>query len=237
MVVAKPMADGALLEIVLLSLQVAFFAMIIAVPLAFVAAYILARYQFRGKALLQALIMLPLVMPPVVTGYLLLSLFGKKGVLGHLFSTIGIEFAFQWTGAALAAGVMAFPLLVRPMRLSIEAIDRGIEDVAKTLGAKWWTRFRTIILPLSFPGIIAGAVLGFAKALGEFGATITFVSNIPGETQTLSLAIYSFLQSPSGDSAAFTLIVISVSIAVMSVLFSEYLASRILAKEHDHAKR
>lgn len=230
------MADSALLEIVFLSLKVAFFAMIIAVPLAFTVAYILARYHFRGKALVQALVMLPLVMPPVVTGYLLLSLFGNRGVLGQFFSSAGIEFAFQWTGAALAAGVMAFPLLVRPMRLSIEAIDRGIEDAAKTLGAKWWTRFYTIVLPLSFPGIIAGAVLGFAKALGEFGATITFVSNIPGETQTLSLAIYSFLQSPSGDSAAFTLITISISIAVISVVLSEYLASRILAKGHDHAQ-
>jgi molybdate transport system permease protein len=233
----KPMVDNALLDIVLLSLQVALLAMIFAVPLAFIVAYILARYHFRGKALLQAFIMLPLVMPPVVTGYLLLSLFGKKGAIGQLLSTVGVELAFQWTGAALAAGVMAFPLLVRPMRLSIEAIDSGMEDAAKTLGANWRTRFRTIILPLSLPGVIAGAVLGFAKALGEFGATITFVSNIPGETQTLSLAIYSFLQSPTGDQAAFTLIIISISIAVMSVLFSEYLAMRISLKERDDAHR
>lgn len=229
------MADMALIDIVFLSLKVAFAAMIVAVPLAFVVAYILARFEFRGKALVQALTMLPLVMPPVVTGYLLLSLFGRRGVLGQFFSSLGIELAFQWTGAALAAGVMAFPLLVRPMRLSIEAIDQGLEGAAKTLGANWWTRFRTIILPLSFPGIIAGAVLGFAKALGEFGATITFVSNIPGETQTLSLAIYSLLQSPSGDGAAFTLIMISVSIAVISVLLSEYLSLRISKRVHEHA--
>jgi molybdate transport system permease protein len=221
------MNNGALVEIILLSMQVAFVAMIFALPLAYAVAYLLARFEFRGKALLQALVMLPLVMPPVVTGYLLLIWFGKQGVLGELFSVIGIDFAFKWTGAALAAGLMAFPLLVRPIRLSIEAIDNGLDHAAKTLGASGWTRFRTIILPLSRSGIIAGFVLGFAKALGEFGATITFVSNIPGETETISLAIYSLLQSPSGDRAALTLIVVSVIIAISAVLLSEWLAKRL----------
>lgn len=216
--------------IIVLSLQVALVAMLFAVPLAYGVAFLLARYEFFGKSLLQALVMTPLVMPPVVTGYLLLLLFGNKGEIGQFLSNFGVEFAFKWTGAALAAGLMAFPLLVRPMRLSIEAIDQGIVEAANTLGASGWTRFRTVFLPLSLPGIIAGAVLGFAKSLGEFGATITFVSNIPDETQTLSLAIYSFLQSPNGDDAAFTLMLISITIALGAVLLSEMISSRLYRK-------
>lgn len=226
----RPDDDISLVDIILLSLKVAFFAMLFAVPIAYGIAFILARFTFRGKSLLQAVVMLPLVLPPVVTGYVLLEFFGSQGVVGQFFSMFGIEFAFSWIGAALAAALMAFPLLVRPMRLSIEAIDRGFDDAANTLGANAWVRFTTIILPLSLPGIIAGSVLGFAKALGEFGATITFVSNIPNETQTISLAIYSFLQSPKGDGAALNLILVSTLIAVSAVLLSEYLAARITTK-------
>lgn len=220
----------ALWPIIWLSLQVALVAMLFAVPIAYFVAFVLARYEFTGKALLQALVMTPLVMPPVVTGYLLLLVFGSKGEVGQFLSGIGIEFAFKWTGAALAAGLMAFPLLVRPMRLSIEAVDRGIVDAASTLGANKWKLFRTVYLPLSLPGIIAGGVLGFAKSLGEFGATITFVSNIPDETQTISLAIYSFLQSPNGDRAAFTLVLISIAIALGAVLLSEIVSSHLNKK-------
>lgn len=232
-VVARPTTEiptPNLWPIIFLSLQVALVAMLFAVPLAYAVAFLLARYEFRGKAFVQALVMTPLVMPPVVTGYLLLLLFGNKGEIGQFLTYFGIEFAFKWTGAALAAGLMAFPLLVRPMRLSIEAIDQGIVEAANTLGADAWTRFRTVFLPLSLPGIIAGAVLGFAKSLGEFGATITFVSNIPDETQTLSLAIYSFLQSPNGDEAALTLMLISIAIALGAVLLSEMVSSRLYRK-------
>ena len=221
------MAEGQVLGVVLLSLRVSLVAMVFAIPLAFAVAWVLARFEFRGKSLLQALVTLPLVLPPVVTGYFLLVLFGRNGSLGKILHSIGIDFAFQWTGAALAAAVMAFPLLVRPMRLSIESLDRGLEEAAATLGANRMSRFFTISLPLVLPGIIAGAVLGFAKALGEFGATITFVSNIPGETQTLSLAIYSLLQSPVGDKAAMILIVVSAVLAIGSVVISEWVARRI----------
>ncbi|WP_136661171.1 molybdate ABC transporter permease subunit [Nitratireductor sp. XY-223] len=221
------MTEGDVTGIVLLSLQVSATAMLFAVPMAFAVAWILARYDFAGKSLLQALVTLPLVMPPVVTGYFLLVLFGFNGFLGRAFRAVGVDFAFRWEGAALAAGVMAFPLLVRPMRLSIETLDRGLEEAAATLGAGRAMRFFTITLPLVLPGVIAGAVLGFAKALGEFGATITFVSNIPGETQTLSLAIYSLLQSPAGDRAAGLLIAISACLAIGSVLISEWVGRRI----------
>lgn len=221
------MTGSAALEIVLLSLKVAAIAMVFSLPLAFGAAWILARREFFGKSLLQALITLPLVMPPVVTGYLLLVVFGRNGILGHSLHSVGIELAFQWTGAALAAGVMAFPLLVRPMRLAIEAMDKGLEEAAGTLGATRFTRFTTVTFPLVLPGVLAGAVLGFAKALGEFGATITFVSNIPGETQTLSLAIYSLLQSPTGDRAVVVMISISACLAIGSVLLAEFIGRRI----------
>ncbi len=214
--------------IVALSLKVAFAAIACALPPAFLVAWILAKRDFAGKTLLQAVVMLPLVVPPVVTGYALLLWFGSQGWAGRLVAEVlGIEFAFRWTGAALAAGVMAFPLLVRPIRLSLEAIDIGLLEAAETLGAGRMLRFATITLPLALPGILAGAVLGFAKALGEFGATITFVSNIPGETQTLSLAVYSLLQSPGGEAGALRLIAFSIAVALGAVVMSEWLQRRL----------
>ncbi len=220
--------EGDAWQIVMLSLRVAGIAILVALPLAFAVAWLLARFEFPGKSLFQAVITMPLVLPPVVTGYILLILFGGRGPLGaFLQQWFGISFAFRWTGAALAAGVMAFPLLVRPIRLSIEGLDRGLEEAARTLGAGRPTAFFTVVLPPLLPGIIAGAVLGFAKALGEFGATITFVSNIPGETQTLSLAIYALLQTPTGDSDAFRLIAISAAISIVAVVFSEWLQRRL----------
>ncbi|MGH6762438.1 MAG: molybdate ABC transporter permease subunit [Phyllobacterium sp.] len=210
--------------IILLSLRIALVAILFSLPVAFAVAWVLARYEFWGKSLLQALVTMPLVLPPVVTGYLLLVWFGARGTFGsYLNEWFGFTFAFRWTGAALAAGVMAFPLLVRPIRLSIEMIDRGLEEAARTLGAGRIMTFLTVTLPLLLPGVLAGGVLAFAKALGEFGATITFVSNIPGETQTLSLAIYSLLQSPTGDAAALQLIIVSALISIVAVVFSEWL--------------
>ncbi|UUP16856.1 molybdate ABC transporter permease subunit [Nitratireductor thuwali] len=215
-------------SIILLSAKVALTAILFALPLAFLAAWLLARREFPGKSLLQALVTLPLVLPPVVTGYGLLVLFGSRGPVGRLLEAgFGFSFAFRWTGAALAAGLMAFPLLVRPIRLSLEAVDRGLEEAGATLGASRLMIFATVTLPLTLPGVMAGATLGFAKALGEFGATITFVSNIPGETQTLSLAIYSLLQTPAGDAAALRLILASVLIALAAVLASEWVARRL----------
>lgn len=222
------MIESNVWQIVSLSLRVAGIAIIAALPVAFVVAWILARFNFPGKSLAQAIVTMPLVLPPVVTGYLLLILFGARGALGApLQEWFGLSFSFRWTGAALAAGVMAFPLLVRPIRLSIEGLDRGLEEAARTLGASRFTAFFTVILPPLLPGVLAGAVLGFAKALGEFGATITFVSNIPGETQTLSLAIYALMQTPSGDAEAFRLIGISAAISVVSVVLSEWLQRRL----------
>src|SRR5262249_21679997 len=181
---------------ILLALGVAVIAPLGATPFGIALAWLLARYNFWGKSVLDALVHLPLVLPPVVTGYLLLLTFGKRGLVGAwLADHLGIVFAFRWTGAALACGVMSFPLLVRPIRLSIEAIDRRLEQAAGTLGAAPWKVFATVTLPLALPGILAGMVLGFAKAIGEFGATITFVSNIPGETQVISSAIYSLIQT------------------------------------------
>lgn len=214
--------------ILLLSAKVALAATGFSLIPAFAVAWLLARRRFFGKALLQAVVTLPLVLPPVVTGYGLLVLFGSRGPLGRLLEGLfGMSFAFRWTGAALAAGVMAFPLIVRPIRLSLEAVDRGLEEAASTLGAASPVVFLTVTLPLALPGLMAGAVLGFAKALGEFGATITFVSNIPGETQTLSLAIYALLQTPEGDAAALRLIGLSVLLAVGAVLVSEWVARRL----------
>jgi len=222
------MIEGNAWQIVSLSLRVAGIAIIVALPVAFIVAWILARFNFPGKSLAQAIVTMPLVLPPVVTGYLLLILFGARGVLGApLQELFGLSFAFRWTGAALAAGVMAFPLLVRPIRLSIEGLDRGLEEAARTLGANRFTAFFTVILPPLLPGVLAGAVLGFAKALGEFGATITFVSNIPGETQTLSLAIYALMQTPTGDAEAFRLIAISAAISIAAVVLSEWLQRRL----------
>ena len=186
-----------------------------------------------ASRLLDALIHLPLVLPPVVTGYLLLLTFGRRGLVGAwLADHLGIVFAFRWTGAALACGVMSFPLLVRPIRLSIEAVDRRLEQAAGTLGAAPWRVFLTVTLPLALPGVLAGMVLGFAKAIGEFGATITFVSNIPGETQTISSAIYSLIQTPDGDSAALRLVVVSVVIALAALVGSEWFARRATKRLH-----
>lgn len=215
------------LSAVYLSLQVASLAVLIALPLALFVAFLLARYRFVGHTFLNVLVLLPLVLPPVVTGYLLLIAFGANGFIGrYLKETFDFTFAFQWTGAALAAGVMAFPLMVRPIRQAIEAIEVNWEKAARSLGAGRLVIFFTIILPLSLPGILAALILGFAKALGEFGATITFVSNIPGETRTIPLAIFSTLQSPGDDLQLWRLMILSVLIAVIAVVVSEVLARR-----------
>jgi molybdate transport system permease protein len=217
--------------VVILSAQVASVAILFGLVPGFAVAWLLARGRFRGKSLLQAIITLPLVLPPVVTGYGLLLLFGTKGPLGSfLENTFGIVFAFRWTGAALAAAVMAFPLMVRPIQLSIEAADPGLEDAARTLGASRVMTFLTVLLPLALPGVIAGAILAFARAIGEFGATITFVANIPGQTQTMSLAIYSLLQSPTGDAAALRLILFSIALSVLAIIASEWFARRLARK-------
>ena len=213
-------------QAVALSLKVAFWAMALSLPLGIFTAYALARWRFPGKALLNGLVHLPLILPPVVTGYILLVVFGINGPLGALLARLGITLAFQWTGAMLAAAIMAFPLMVRAIRLSIEAVDPKLEEAAATLGATRLWVFVTITLPLIVPGIIAGAVLAFAKAMGEFGATITFVSNIPGQTQTVPSAIYAFLQAPGGEPAALRLVVVSVIVAMGALLASEWLARR-----------
>ena len=216
-----------------LSLRVAFWAMLCSLPVGVATALLLARARFWGKALLNAMVHLPLVMPPVVTGYLLLLLFGRKGPLGRLLAdSLGIVFAFRWTGAALACAVMGFPLMVRSIRLSIEAVDRRLEDAAGTLGANAFWVFATITLPLILPGIVAGMILSFARALGEFGATITFVSNIPGETQTLPTAIYMLIQAPGGDLAAFRLTLVSIAISLAALLVSEVLIERATRRVH-----
>jgi molybdate transport system permease protein len=218
---------------ILLSLRVAAVATVVATPFGIALAWLLARRDFWGKSLIDAMVHLPLVLPPVVTGYLLLLTFGRRGLVGGwLADTLGIVFAFRWTGAALACGVMSFPLLVRPMRLSIEAVDQRLEHAAETLGAAPWRVFLTVTLPLALPGVLAGMVLGFAKAIGEFGATITFVSNIPGETQTISSAIYSLIQTPDGDVAALRLVIISVVIAVAALIGSEWFARRATRRLH-----
>ena len=211
-----------------LSLKVATWATLVTLPLGLLTALALARGRFFGKTLLDALVHLPLVMPPVVTGYLLLLAFGRRGPAGAwLEDTLGVVFAFNWTGAALACAVMGFPLMVRAMRLSIEAVDVGLERAAATLGANRLRVFLTITLPLALPGVIAGAVLCFAKALGEFGATITFVSNIPGVTQTLPTAIFTYTQVPGGDAPALRLTMVSIGISLAALVVSEWLASRV----------
>ncbi len=218
---------------ILLSLRVAIVATLVATPLAVAVAWLLARGQFWGKSLLDAAIHLPLVLPPVVTGYLLLLTFGRRGVVGAwLADHLGLVFAFRWTGAALACGIMSFPLLVRPIRLSIEAVDQRLEQAAATLGAAPWQVFLTVTFPLALSGVLAGMVLGFAKALGEFGATITFVSNIPGETQTIASAIYALIQTPDGDAAALRLVVISVVISMAALVASEWFSRRALLRLH-----
>lgn len=208
---------------VALSLRVSFWATLISLPFGITVAYVLARYRFRGHQLLNGLVHLPLILPPVVTGYLLLLTFGRKGTVGaFLDQTFGLVFAFRWTGAALAAAVMAFPLMVRAIRMAIEAVDPRLEAAAGTLGASRPWVFVTVTMPLILPGIIAGAILAFAKAMGEFGATITFVGNIPGQTQTLPSAIYAYLQVPGGDAAAFRLVLAAIAIAMLALLLSEW---------------
>src|SRR5437899_904628 len=205
-----------------LSLLVAVTAMVASLPFGVAIAYVLARGRFWGKGVLDTLVHLPLILPPVVTGYVLLILFGRRGAIGaFLADNFDIVFAFRWTGAALACAVMGFPLLVRAMQLSIDSIDRALEDAAGTLGANPVWVFVTVTLPLILPGIIAGTILSFARAMGEFGATITFVSNIPGETQTLPSAIYTFTQVPGGDIAAFRLTVIAIVVSMSALLISE----------------
>lgn len=221
------------LEIVRLSLKVGAAAVAACLPVAFALAWALARGRFPGKVLLDALIHLPLVLPPVVTGWLLLLAFGPQGPIGAwVEQALGLTFMFRWTGAALAAAVMALPLMVRAMRLSIEAVDQRLEAAAMTLGSSRWRVFRTITVPLALPGVIAGTVLGFARSLGEFGATITFVSNIPGETQTLPLAIYSALQVPGGEDAVTRLAVTSVALSLIALVVSEMLARRMGRSSH-----
>ena len=207
-----------------LSLRIALVATAACLPFAIMAAYALARWRFPGRSILDAVLHLPLVLPPVVTGYLLLLAFGRKGPVGaFLLEHFGISFSFRWTGAALACAIMGFPLMLRAIRLSFEGVDRRLEAAAGTLGAnRWWT-FLIVTLPLSLPGILAGTVMCFAKALGEFGATITFVSNIPGETQTISAAIYTYTQVPGGDSGALRLTLVSIAIAVAALVIAEAL--------------
>lgn len=213
-----------------LSLLVASTAMLASLPFGIATAWLLARGRFWGKSLLDAVVHLPLILPPVVTGYLLLIGFGRRGPIGQwLYDWFGIVLSFRWTGAALACAVMGFPLLVRAIRLSIEAVDRKLEDAAGTLGANPFWVFLTVTLPLCLPGILAGMILCFAKAMGEFGATITFVSNIPGETQTLPSAIYTFTQVPNGDAGALRLTLISIAISVAALFASEVLA-RVIGK-------
>lgn len=213
-------------QAVKLSLRVSLWATLAALPLAVLTAYALARWQFHGKQILNSLVHLPLILPPVVTGYILLMVFGTKGLIGGALQQIGIVFAFRWTGAALAAAIMAFPLMVRAIRLSVEAVDPRLEQAAATLGASRIMCFAMVTLPMILPGLIAGTVLGFAKAMGEFGATITFVSSIPGQTQTLPSAIYTFLQVPGGETAALRLTLVSIGIALTALLLSELLARR-----------
>ena len=216
-----------------LSLRIALVATAVSLPFGIAIAYVLARKSFWGKSLLDAVVHLPLVLPPVVTGYLLLITLGRRAPVGaFLADHFGIVFSFRWTGAVLACGVMAFPLMVRAIRLSIEAIDARLEDAAATLGANGFWKFTTVTLPLALPGIIAGAMLAFARALGEFGATITFVSNIPGETQTISAAIYTLTQVPGGDRAALQLVIVSIIISLAALIASDWFARRAVAQLH-----
>ncbi len=217
-------------EALRLSLKVSLWAVACSLPLGIAAAWLLARYRFFGKTLVDGLIHLPLVLPPVVTGYLLLILLGRKGIVGSfLYEYLGITLAFNWKGAAVASGVMAFPLMVRAVRLSMEGVDRGLEAAARTLGAGSLRVFFTVTLPLIVPGIITGSILAFARALSEFGATITFVSNIRGETQTLPLALYTMTQVPDGEAGAMRLCIISVVVALVALTASEHMSKRLNA--------
>lgn len=211
-----------------LSIRVSLWATLASLPLGILAAYALARWDFPGKQVLNGLVHLPLILPPVVTGYLLLIVLGRRGAVGQVLDQwFGIVLSFRWTGAAVAAAVMAFPLMVRAIRLAIEGVDPKLEAAAATLGASRPWVFATITLPLILPGVIAGSILAFAKAMGEFGATITFVSNIPGQTQTIPSAIHAFLQVPGGEGAAMRLVIVSVLIAMAALVLSEVLARRV----------
>jgi molybdate transport system permease protein len=216
------------LAIVGLSLKVACVGTLASVPFSIVIALVLARGRFWGRGVLNAIVHLPLVMPPVVTGYLLLRLFGRRGPIGSMLEQLfGVVVAFRWTGAALAAAVMGFPLMVRAIRLAIEQVDRRLEDAAASLGASPWWTIATVTLPLALPGVLSGLMLAFAKALGEFGATVTFVSNIPGETRTLALAIYTYTQTPDGDAHVWRLATLSIIVSFAALLASEALAKRL----------
>lgn len=220
-------------EVIGLSLKVAIVGVVLTLPVAFGLAYALARGRFPGRILLDALVHLPLVLPPVVTGWILLILFGRNGPIGFWLDRLfGVTLMFRWTGAALAAAVMALPLMVRAMRLSIEAVDRRLEGAARSLGAHRWRAFLTITLPLSLPGVWAGLVLGFARSLGEFGATISFVSNIPGQTRTLPIAIYTALQLPDGDGIVVRLALVSVALSLGALVASEWLVRRQGGRAH-----
>jgi len=222
-------------QIVRLSLRVSGVAVALTLPIAFGLAYLLARGKFPGKILIDALVHLPLVLPPVVTGWLLLIGFGLRWPIGsRLHDWFGLTLIFRWTGAALAAGIMALPLMVRAMRLSIEAVDRRLEGAARTLGASGWRVFWTITVPLALPGVLAGVVLGFARSIGEFGATITFVSNIPGETETLPIAIYAALQVPGSNAIVTRLALISVVLSLGALVISEMLSRRAGAGRGGH---
>jgi molybdate transport system permease protein len=223
------------LQILALSLKVAFWALALSLPLALAVAFLLARKTFPGKTLFDAAVHLPLVLPPVVVGFALLVLFGTQGPIGRLLEPLGIVFAFRWTGAALAAGIMGFPLLVRAIRLAMEGVDQRLEHAARTLGASRTRVFFTITLPLSASGVVTGGLLSFARALGEFGATITFVSNIPGETRTLPLAIYTFTQVPGGDAEALRLSLFSVALSLAALAFSEWLVRKRAPARSRHA--
>ena len=217
-------------QAVALSLRVSLWATLFSLPFGIFVAYALARWSFPGKQIVNGLVHLPLILPPVVTGYLLLLSFGTRGPIGSFLADWGIVFAFRWSGAALAAAIMAFPLMVRAIRLSIEAVDPKLEQAAATLGAAPFWVFVTVTLPMALPGIVAGTILAFAKAMGEFGATITFVSNIPGETRTIPSAIYAFLQVPGGEGSAMALVIVSVVVAMGALVLSEILARRVAAR-------
>jgi molybdate transport system permease protein len=226
------------LEALKLSLWVSMWAVLGSLPPGIFIAWVLARKQFPGKTLLDGAVHLPLVLPPVVTGYLLLIAMGRNGPIGGwIYEWTGISFAFDWKGAALAAAVMAFPLLVRAVRLSVETVDLGLEEAARTLGAGPVRVFFTITLPLVIPGILTGAILAFARSLGEFGATITFVSNIPGETQTLPIALYSLIQMPGGETGALRLCVIAILVSLLALIASELLARRLTLQIRGGKKR
>jgi molybdate transport system permease protein len=217
-------------QALVLSLEVSVVAVLASLPAGVLVAWVLARRSFPGKIVLDGLVHMPLVLPPVVTGYVLLVLLGRNAPAGRLLGAVGLDLSFNWKGAALAAAVMSFPLLVRAVRLSIEAVDRGLESAARTLGASPARVFVTVTLPLALPGVLAGTILAFARSLGEFGATITFVSNIPGETRTLPLALYTLTQVPGGDAGAFRLCAISLAVALAALVSSEILARRLAAR-------